>query len=227
MFSKVIVGMLIMLLLLPASMLAQDDDSPTIALLRYRQSSGSSVTIKGIWDMFQAYGLISLPERTALNSEEDVEGEHINVFFRNAGGDLPTANIMIEEALDRGADIMLTISTPVSSIAAKAALEMEDPPYLFFSLVSTPYAGGIASSPCIKPDFVAGTHAKFPYDLIVPLLQVQNPDIKKFGTYINEAESNSVTGSNLIVQYGEALGMEWKSRRWSGQLIWCSPPNHS
>ncbi|MYD11116.1 MAG: hypothetical protein F4X02_13875 [Chloroflexi bacterium] len=207
MYTKLaLIVVMILGMLMPLTVVGEDD-KPTIALLRYRQSSGSNTTIKAIWDMFQAYGYISLAERTALNVEEDIDGEHINVFFRNAGGDLPTANIMVEEALDRGADVMLTISTPVSSIATKAALEMEDPPYLFFSLVSTPYTGGIASSPCIKPDFVAGTHAKFPYDLIVPLLQVQNPDITTFGTYVNAAEANSVTGSKLIVERGEELGM--------------------
>ena len=189
-------------------MVSGADDKPTIAFLRYRHSSGSNVTVSGIWDMFQAYGLISRAERDALDVEEDIEGEHLNVFFRNAGGDLPTANIMVEEALDRGADIMLTISSPVSIIAAKAARDMEEPPLLFFSLVATPYSGGIASSPCIKPDYVAGTHVRQPYELIVPLVQLQDPDISKIGTFINEAESNSVDGSSQIAAAAESLGLE-------------------
>lgn len=187
---------------------ADSADNPTIAFLRYRFSSGSNTTVNGIWDMFQAYGLIDQAERDALDVEEDIEGEHINVFFKNAGGDLPTANIMVEEALDRGADVMLTVSTPVSIIAAKAAQEMEEPPLLFFSLVSTPYTGGIASSPCIKPPYIAGTHVRQPYELIVPLVQVQNPEITKIGTYVNEAESNSVDGSAEITAAAEALGLE-------------------
>ena len=187
---------------------AGEDENPTIAFLRYRHSSGSNVTVEGIWDMFQAYGLVSRSERNALDVEEDIEGEHINVFFSNAGGDLPTANIMVEEALDRGADIMLTISTPVSIIAAKAAQEMDDPPLLFFSLVSTPYSGGIASTPCVKPDYIAGTHVRQPYELIVPLVQVQNPEITKIGTFVNEAESNSRDGSAHITEAAEALGLE-------------------
>lgn len=194
--------------LMAASGLAQEGDKPTIAFLRYRLSSGSNVTVSGIWDMFQAYGLINRAERDALDAEEDIEGKHINVFFRNAGGDLPTANIMVEEALDRDADIMLTISTPVSIIAAKAAQEMEDPPLLFFSLVSTPYTGGIASSPCIKPPYIAGTHVRQPYELIVPLVRVQDPDISKIGTFVNEAESNSVDGSAEIVAVAKSLGLE-------------------
>ena len=187
---------------------ADSTDNPTIAFLRYRHSSGSNTTVAGIWDMFQAYGLIDNAERDALDIEEDIEGEHINVFFKNAGADLATANIMVEEALDRGADIMLTVSTPVSIIAAKAAQEMENPPLLFFSLVATPYNGGIASSPCIKPPYIAGTHVRQPYDLIVPLVQVQDPDITKIGTFVNEAETNSVEGSAEIAAAAEALGIE-------------------
>ena len=158
--------------------------------------------------MFQAYGLISREERAVVDVEEDMDGEHINVFFSSAGSDLPTANIMVEEALDRGADIMLTVSTPVSIIAANAIQEMENPPLLFFSLVSTPYSGGIASSPCIKPPYIAGTHVRQPYELIVPLVQVQDPDIRKIGTYVNAAESNSVDGSAQIAAVAESLGLE-------------------
>ena len=187
---------------------ADGEDNPTIAFLRYRHSSGSNTTVAGIWDMFQAYGLIDKSERDSLDVEEDIEGEHINVFFKNAGGDLPTANIMVEDALDRGADVMLTVSTPVSIIAAKAAQEMDEPPLIFFSLVSTPYTGGIASSPCIKPPYIAGTHVRQPYDLIVPLVQVQNPDISTIGTFVNEAESNSVDGSAEIAAAAETLGLE-------------------
>ncbi len=206
MFRKLILALALFLLTVPLGLLA-DSEKPTIAFLRYRHSSGSNVTVNGIWDMFQAYGLISREERDAVNVEEDIEGEHINVFFSNAGGDVPTANIMVEEALDRGADVMLTVSTPVSIIAANAIREMDNPPLMFFSLVSTPYSGGIAESPCIKPDYVAGTHVRQPYELIVPLVQVQDPDITKIGTFVNRAETNSVDGSAQIVAAAEDLGL--------------------
>ena len=208
MYKHVVIVAAMMLAMLMPLTVAGEDDKPTIAFLRYRHSSGSNVTVEGIWDMFQVYGLINRSERDALNVEEDIKGEHINVFFRSAGGDLPTANIMVEEALDREADIMLTISTPVSIIATKAAQEMDDPPLLFFSLVARPYSVGIASSPCIKPDYIAGTHVRQPYDLVVPLVQLQDPDIQKIGTFVNQAENNSVEGSAEIVAAGMALGLE-------------------
>ena len=99
---------------------ADEHEPPTIAFLKYYSSSGIRATTRAIWDMFEAYGFINPDERAALENEEDIEGERINIFFDDAGGDLPTANVMVNNALDRGADIMLTISTPVSSIAAQS-----------------------------------------------------------------------------------------------------------
>ena len=78
--------------------------------------------------MFEAYGLINMDERALLEDEQDLVGENINVYWADAGSDLPTANIMVEQALDRGADVLLTFSTPVSAIAAGATQDMDDPP---------------------------------------------------------------------------------------------------
>lgn len=204
---RLLVGLLIATLSVLGPTLAQDDDTPTIAFLRYRTSGIEDPARHVIWDMFEAYGLINMDERSLLDAEQDMEGEHINVFWADAGSDLPTANIMVEQALDRGADVLLTFSTPVSSIAAGAIQDMENPPALFFAIVTAPYTAGIASSPCIKPSHVIGTHAAIPYELIVPLLQVQNPDIKLLGTLVNPAEANSVFGAERITEYSEALGM--------------------
>lgn len=207
MFTRSLIGLLIAALLVAAPASLADDETPTIAFLRYRASGIEDPARHVIWDMFEAYGLINMDERALLDEEQDLQGENINVFWSDAGSDLPTANIMVEQALDRGADVLLTFSTPVSAIAAGATQDMENPPALFFAIVTAPYTAGIASSPCIKPSHVMGTHAAIPYELIVPLLQVQNPDIKALGTLVNPAEANSVFGAEKIAEYGEALGM--------------------
>ncbi|MCY3947538.1 MAG: ABC transporter substrate binding protein [Anaerolineaceae bacterium] len=206
MFRQLILALALFLLTVPL-VLSADTDNPTIAFLRYRSSGIEDPARHVIWEMFEAYGLISADERALLDEEQDLEGEHINVFWSDAGSDIPTANIMVEQALDRGADVLLTFSTPVSAIAAGATQDMENPPALFFAIVTAPYSAGIASSPCIKPSHVMGSHAAIPYELIVPLLQVQNPDIKMLGTLVNPAEANSVFGAEKIAEYGEALGM--------------------
>ena len=189
------------------SALAQDDGKPTIAILRYGGTSLTALAEKGILDMFEAYGMVNAEERAVLNKAEDLEGEHINIIYSDADFDIPTANIMVEDALDRGADTLLTLSTPVSQIAANITRQMDDPPAIIFAIVTAPYFAGIADAPCIKDSHIAGTQTDVPYDEFVPLLKLQDPDMKTIGTIVNLAEPNSVFGAERIAKLAEGLGM--------------------
>ena len=194
-------------LLLPLTGLAQDDEKPTVAILRFGRTPLSELAKKGILDTLQAYEFIGAEERALLNSEEDLEGERINFIWGDGGMDLPTANIMVEQALDRGADILMPLMTPVAQIAANLTSDMEEPPLVLFSIVNAPYTAGIADAPCIKPGNVMGTQAQVPFDQIVPLVRVQDPNISIIGVLVNPAEPNSVFGLDQITQNAEALGM--------------------
>lgn len=201
-----LIAVVLVLAPLPAS-LAQDGDAPTIAFLRYGPMDTQDLTEKAILDMLQAHGFLNDEERGLLDERRDLEGDNINIIWGHAGFDLPAVNIMVEEAIDKGADILHTLTTPVSQIAANITREMDRPPALFFSIVTTPYDSGIADSPCIKPAHIVGTHSPIPYDLIVPLLFAQDPDITMLGTLVNPAEASSVYGSNKIIEHAEALGL--------------------
>ncbi|MCY3781450.1 MAG: ABC transporter substrate binding protein [Chloroflexi bacterium] len=205
--ARTLIGLLMAVLLIAAPALAGDDDKPTVAILRYGGTPLTALAEKGILDMLEAYGLVNAEERAVLDEAEDLEGERINVIYGDAGFDIPAANIMVEDALDRGADALLTLSTPVSQIAANATREMDDPPALIFAIVTTPYFAGIADAPCIKDSHIAGTQTDVPYDEFVPLLKVQDPDMKMIGTIVNMAEPNSVFGMERITELAEGLGM--------------------
>lgn len=205
--ARLLIGLLIAALLVCAPALAHDDDKPTIGILRYGGTSLMTLAEKGILDMLQAYELINAEERAVLDESEDLEGENINVIYRDAGFDLGTANIMVEEALDRGADVLLTLTTPVSQIAANITRDMDDPPAIIFAIVTTPYFSGIAEAPCIKDSHIAGTQTDIPYDEFVSLLKAQDPDMKTVGTIVNQAEPNSVYGVERITELAEELGM--------------------
>ena len=207
MFTKGIIGMLLALLLLPASMLAQDDDNPTIAFLRYRATGTEDIAKPGIWDVLQAHELISPSERELLDENLDLNGERINVYWLDAASDVTNVNAMVEKTLDRGADILLTFSTPVTQITANITKEMDDPPALIFAIVSAPYSAGIADSPCIKLPHVTGSHVTIPYEQYVALSQVQQPDIQTIGTIVDPAQTQSVYGVSQITQFAEALGL--------------------
>ena len=206
MLRRMILAFTLFLLIVPLA-LAADDDNPTIAFLRYRASGTEDSAKPGIWDVLQAHELISPSERELLDANEDLNGEHINVFWRDAASDVTNINAMVEETLDRGADILLTFSTPVTQITANITKEMEDPPVLLFAIVSAPYSAGIADSSCIKMPHVSGTHVTIPYEQYVGLSQVQLPDVQTIGTIVDPAQTQSVYGVSQITRFAEALGL--------------------
>ena len=210
MLQRVLLLSLVFALLCPAlpPALAQADGKPTIAILRYGGTTLTALAEKGILDMFEAYGLVNAEERAVLDRAEDLDGERINVIYSDANFDIPTANIMVEDALDRGADALLTLSTPVSQIAANITRQMDDPPAIFFAIVTAPYFAGIADAPCIKDSHIAGTQTQVPYDEFVPLLKVQDPNMRTIGTIVNLAESNSVFGADRISELAAGLGIQ-------------------
>ncbi len=211
MFRKTTLILIALSLLLTPAALAQDAENPTIAILRFGRTALNELTRIGILDVLQAYQFINADERALLNGEEDLEGERVNIIWGDGGMDLPTANIMVENALDRGADILLPLMTPVAQIAANLTFDLEQPPLVLFSIVSAPYAAGIADAPCLKPPHIAGTQAQVPFDQIVSLLRLQQPDIRRVGTMVNAAEPNSVNGVEQITQHAEALGLTVES----------------
>ncbi len=206
MFKKLLIGLFIALLLTPAA-IAQDDGKPTIAFLRYRSTGTEDIAKPGVWDLLQSRELISQAERELLDEDLDLNGEHINVLWLDAASDVTNINAMVEKALDRGADVLLTFSTPVTQITANITKEMEDPPILLFAIVSAPYSAGIADSPCIKMPHVTGTHMSIPYEQYVALSQVQMPDVQTIGTIVDPAQTQSVYGVSQITRFAEALGL--------------------
>ena len=208
MVRKSIVLALVILGLLMPTALAQDDDKPTIAFLRYRATGTEDIAKPGIWDVLQANELISPSERAILDENLDLNGEHINVFWLDAASDVTNVNAMVEKTLDRGADILLTFSTPVTQITANITKEMDDPPILLFAIVSAPYSAGIADAPCIKMPHVTGTHMSIPYEQFVALSKVQSPDIQTIGTIVDPAQTQSVYGFSQITRFAEALGLQ-------------------
>ena len=187
---------------------AHDDEKPTIAILSFGYHSNVNLSVKGTLDMLQAYGYINQEERAVLDQRQDLEGEGLNIIWGDAGYDIGFANLMVRDALDRDPDALITITTPVTQMAVGATLDMEDPPIVIFNVVSNPYHAGIADSPCIKPAHISGSQFLAPYDRIVPLMLLQDPDMQVVGTIFTTNEASGVFGANQITAVGESLGLK-------------------
>ena len=155
----------------------------------------------------QAYGYFNEEERAVLDAGEDLFGDNMNVLWRNAGSDTPTANLMVEDAIDRGVDAMLIVTTQVTQIAVNATRDLEDPPAIMFSLVGSPYFAGIADAPCIKPNHVGGSQYHLPYAEAVGVMRLWNPDVATVGMIVAPGEPISMSGARSLSHAAEELGM--------------------
>lgn len=191
MLRKILLLALLFVLAIPLS--AQDEDVPTIAILRFGPLQPFEQSQQGTLDLLAAYGY--------------VDGENINIIFGDAEFDFPTANLLAENALDEGADVIIAITTPVAQAVVNNTLDLVDPPIVLFNTVTSPYAAGIADASCLKPDYVWGSQALAPYANILPLLFDLNPDIETVGYMYNNAEANSVVSTEIVIAVAEELGL--------------------
>ncbi len=207
MYRLMIILIVLLALVASPALQAQEDDIPMIAMMNFGYSAGQTLATKGAFDVLQAYGYFNAEERAALDAGEDLEGENINILWRNAGSDTPTANLMVEDAIDRGVDAMLIVTTQVTQIAVNATRDLEDPPAIMFSLVGSPYFAGIADAPCIKPAHVGGSQYHLPYAESVGVMRLWNPELQTIGIIIAPGEPVSVSGGRSLKQAAEDLGM--------------------
>ena len=207
MFKKLSLTLLTLMIWLAPAVMTQDGN-PTIAVLRFGPSLSDTSLETAIMDTLHVYGWINAEELALLSERQDLTGEKINIMWGDASYDLPTASIMVDNALDRGADILLTISTPVTQIALNTTLDQDEPTPLLFSSVYSPYHAGLADAPCIKPAHVTGSESVPPYEEAFHLFLLQNPTMKRFGVIFSSNDASGAYGAEKIAAIGDSLGME-------------------
>ena len=213
--KAMLIALALALLLMPAS-LAQDDDKPTVAMLRFGPHLSYDLVDFGVLSGLMAEGMINADEHAILAQDEDLDGERIRVIWRDAGFDFANTIVMVENAIDAGADVLVTYSTPVTQAAALVTSDMDDPPPVIFTSVFDPFAAGIAEASCVKPAHITGVELVTPYEDIVPLLLLQNPDLKVIGTLHSSSEASGAAGSRQIIEVATALGLEVKEAAVAG-----------
>ena len=158
-------------------------------------------------NVLEANDFISADERAAVEGREDLAGDKVNILWAEAGWDLPTANLMVEGALDAGADVIVALTTPVAQAAVNATLDMDQPPVVLFASVYHPYEAGIAQASCLKPAHVTGSQILPLYDDLLLLLSMQAPETTTIGTVFNSSEISGAIGAQAIAELGEAQGL--------------------
>ena len=191
--------------------LAQDAEKPTIAMFTFGPDVNEASEF-GVLDVLYLFGYLTDDEHASLRESlsqglRGLEGEHINLTFANAAWDYASIIPMLEAALDQGADVLITETTPVTQAAVNLTSQMENPTPVIFMSAFDPYAAGVADAPCIKPDNVSGTERITDYETLVSLAALQNADITTIGTVFASDSASGAYGAEQIAMHGEAMGL--------------------
>ena len=195
-------------LALVAGMGSLADDPPQVDFITFGPDQSSSLTAIGMLHSLASYGFIGEDEPTAVVLvESDYAGEKLAINWHNANFDLPAANIVIETAIDAGADVIVALTPAIAQIAIGITSDMDEPVPVFFAVVEDPFRLGIADSPCVKPAHVTGTLAPVPYPEIVSLILAQNPEIEILGAVYALGDGLGEVNMRQLMEVAEAQGL--------------------
>ena len=203
---KKLLILLFLLALLPTAGMAQDG-IPSIAILRFGTLLANDFTEGAILDMLESYGYITADENRTLEERRDLEGDSIDIYWGDAGFEYPNINFMLEAALDKDVDVLVTLGAPVTQIAVNQTLAMDEPPALFFTSVYNPFESGIAAASCIKPAHVTGSEVVTDYEYVFRSLLMQDADVQSIGTIFGSGEASGIVGAGRIAELAFAVGM--------------------
>jgi len=205
--SNRLIALLVLALLFASLLVAADDHRPTVAILRFGALPTLDITEGAVLDLLESYGYLSPEENRILEDRRDHEAEKVNIIWGDAGFDYPTVSIMIEDALDQNADVLVTLGTPVTLVAVKTTLEMDDPPAVLFTTVHNPYLAGIADASCVKPAHVTGSEVETSYEFVFDALRKQNPALSVIGTIYDTSAVSGVYGADRIADLAGEMGI--------------------
>lgn len=143
-------------------------------------------------------GVVQLVEHPALDSafkgfKDGLEsngfkdGENIHLDFKNAEGDIPTAQTIANDFASSKKDLILAIATPAAQASFNAT---KDIPILATAVTDHAKAGLVNSME--KPETnVTGTSDMLPIDKQFDLMKKLIPNSKKVGILYNTSEANS------------------------------------
>jgi ABC-type uncharacterized transport system substrate-binding protein len=142
--------------------------------------------------------------RAGLAEAGLVEGRDLELRVRNAHGDMPTLNTLVDTALGSGAELLMTLSTPTLQAALRRA---RDVPIVFTFVADAVAAGAGRSNDDHLPN-VTGVPTLAAHDYMVELVRECLPHARRIGTLFAPAEINSVYNREQFAKAVERHGLE-------------------
>jgi len=146
----------------------------------------------------------------ALLSERGYEdGKNIKLKFYNPQGDLPTANLMADDIVQRKPALVITASTPMLQVMASR--NKNGSVLHVFGLVTDPFSAVEVfdrNQPSDHPEHIGGYGSFQPVENLFDQMLLLNPELKKVGTVRNGGEACSEATFNKAKKYCELKGIK-------------------
>ncbi len=176
---------MILILILSILLLVSDcermkiqSDHIRIAMIKISSRTGMDLTIKGYIDGLRKRGY--------------VDGKNIIITQYNAENDLPTANTIASEIINKRYDMVMTTSTPILQVMANANRDGDI--IHVFGAVTDPFTAGVGIDPkdqFNRPGHLAGLGTFQPVEMAFIIAKQMYPDLDIVGTAWNPGEASS------------------------------------
>ena len=162
-----------------------------VNLLEYVNVEDSEESERGIVDGLRNSGL--------------VEGQDYEITVRNAQGDMPTLNGLVDAALTARADLLMTLSTPTLQATIRKA-----PPQLpiVFTYLADPVSAGAGRSFTEHRPNVTGVATGGADEEVLAILRECLPHARRIGTIVVPSEVNTVYHRDELAMKARKLGIE-------------------
>lgn len=173
--------------------LKKPDKMPKIGIVQFAMEPNVELAKEGIIN--------------ALKYNGYVDGENIEIIYKNANADFSMINSIMQDFIRREVDIITPLSTPCVQSAVQLAAGKEKP-YVIFTYIFNPYKIGAAKSPSDHYPNMTGVSCFPPIEKILDMIKNNFPDKKKVGIVWNSSEANSEAVTDIVKQYASKIGLE-------------------
>ena len=139
-----------------------------------------------------------------LESEGFKGGENIKFDIQNAQGDIANSQLIAQNFVTQGQDMIFAIGTQAAQSAANSTDEIP----VLITAVTDAVQAGLVQSVEKSGTNVAGTSDAVPIDIQLKLMKSLLPEVKKVGILYNTSEINSEIQIAQVKELAETHGLE-------------------
>jgi ABC-type uncharacterized transport system substrate-binding protein len=132
------------------------------------------------------------------------DGRDFRITARTAQGDIATLDSMVDAAVNDGADMIMTMSTP----ALQAAFHRVKDRPIVYSIAVDPKSWGAGKTNEDHPPNVTGVYVTLPVNQMIQAIQECAPKARRIGTLFVPSETNSVFVKDTLVAEARKAGLE-------------------